>query len=62
MVLLKLGYIQFCSSLRVLTILGLARAIVWLRQIALHTGTGVATISVGTRLTASPIQTALIKI
>ena len=46
----------------VLTILGLAGAVVWLRQVALHAGAGVGAFSVGTGLTACPVYSALIKI
>lgn len=48
--------------LQVRTILGLAGAIVRLRQISFHTGAGVAAISVGTGLAAGPVHTALIKV
>lgn len=45
-----------------LTILGLAGAVVWLRQVALHTGAAVGAFSVCTGLTAGPVHSALIKI
>lgn len=50
-----------CCQL-VLTILGLAGAVVWLRQVALHAGTGVGAFRIGTGLTAGPVHSALIKI
>lgn len=54
--------IQSCSCLLVLTILGLARAVVRLGQVALHTGAGVGAFGVSTGLTAGPVHSALIKI
>lgn len=54
--------LQFYCCLTVLTILGLAGAIVWLRQVAFHTGTGVGSFGVSTVLTAGPVQAALIKV
>lgn len=44
------------------TVLGLAGAIVWLRQVSFHAGAGVAAVGVGTGLAAGPVHTALIKI
>lgn len=58
----KLAYIQSCCCLLVLTILGLARTVVWLGQVALHTGAGVGAFSVGTGLAAGPIHSAFIKV
>lgn len=44
------------------TILGLARAVVWLRQVALHTAAGVGAICVCACLTASPVHCTLVKV
>lgn len=55
-------YIESCVRFLVHTILGLAGAVVWLRQVTLHTGACVGAVSVDTGLTAGPIHTALIEV
>lgn len=60
--LAEVAWARIRWRVQVRTILGLAGAIVRLRQIPFHTGAGVAAIRVGTGLAAGPVHTALIKI
>lgn len=56
------AHICLCRCLTKLTILGLAGAVVWLGQVALHTGTGVRAIGVRAGLTAGAVRAALIEV
>lgn len=52
------GFVLVCAG----TVLGLAGAVVRLRQISFHAGAGVAAVGVGAGLAAGPVHTALIKV